>query len=154
MFYQGRSKKPEEDFERWAARHQGFMASVLDEDLLQVGGTRHEIHRWQWRVWQPITALVSLVFAIYFWYDQGDWVRCRRYCFWDIGKERGQICLFYIVFSTDKLLITLQPDIQFLWGLHQNVVFLSCQKMLSKTQNWKCLTCDSFLLIMSHLILM
>ena len=46
-------------------------------------------------------------------YDQGKWVWCRRHCFRDIGKERGQILLFYIVFSssqvfiTDKLLITL-----------------------------------------------
>ncbi|XP_072029224.1 uncharacterized protein [Amphiura filiformis] len=34
MFYQGRTRKPE-DFEKWAAKHQSFMASVLDEDLLQ-----------------------------------------------------------------------------------------------------------------------
>ena len=28
--------------------------------------------------------------------------RCRRYCFWDIGKERGQILLFYIVFNNNN----------------------------------------------------
>ena len=45
------------------------------------------------------------------------------YSFSDIGKERGQIRLFYIAFSTDELLITLQPDMQLLWGLHQNEAF-------------------------------
>ena len=35
MYYQGRAKKPE-DFEKWAAKHHSLMASVLDEDLLQV----------------------------------------------------------------------------------------------------------------------
>ena len=37
--------------------------------------------------------------------------------FWDIGKNGIQILLFYIVFSIDKFFITLQPDIQLLWGL-------------------------------------
>ena len=38
------------------------------------------------------------------WHDQGKWVRCRRYCFWDIGKERVPILLFYIVLRVDKFL--------------------------------------------------
>ena len=41
------------------------------------------------------------------WHGQGEWVGCRSYCFWDIGKKRGKILLFYIVFSTDKFFITL-----------------------------------------------
>ena len=32
------------------------------------------------------------------WHDQEEWVGCRRYCFWDIGKNSVQILLFYIVF--------------------------------------------------------
>ena len=35
-----------------------------------------------------------------------------------IGKERVQIILLYIVFSVDELIITLETEIQFLWGLH------------------------------------
>ena len=41
--------------------------------------------------------------------------------FWDIGKERGHIILFYTVF-------------QFVWGLHQNVAFLGYQEVVSKIQ--------------------
>ena len=41
------------------------------------------------------------------WHDQGEWVGCRIYCFWDIGKERVQIPLFDIVFSMVELLTTL-----------------------------------------------
>ena len=42
------------------------------------------------------------------WHDQGEWVRCRRYCFWDIGKEKNHIIfLCFIVFRVDKLLLTL-----------------------------------------------
>ena len=86
----------------------------------------------------------------YMWHDQGECVGCRRYGFWDIGKERGQIMLLYIVFSVDKLIITWLPD-NWLWGLNQNVAFSSCQKGELKTQIWKSSTCDSFLLIMSHI---
>ena len=35
---------------------------------------------------------------------QKEWGGRWRYCFWVIGKERDQILLFYIVFSTNKLL--------------------------------------------------
>ena len=41
------------------------------------------------------------------WHDQVEWVGCRKYCFWDIGKNSVQIPLFYIVFSIDKFVITL-----------------------------------------------
>ena len=39
-----------------------------------------------------------------------------------LAKNSVPIPLFYIVFSIDKLFITLQPD-QLLWGLHQNEAF-------------------------------
>ena len=41
----------------------------------------------------------------YMWHGQGERVGCLGYCFWDIGKERVEIPLFYIVFSVDKLII-------------------------------------------------
>ena len=84
------------------------------------------------------------------WHDQQELVGYQRSCFSDIGKERGQIILFYIVFSADKLLITLSLDIKSLWGLHKNVAFLCGQMVVSKTKNVKSSTCDSFNLIMSY----
>ena len=39
---------------------------------------------------------------LYQYQDKGE---CRKYCFLDIGKERGQILLCHVVFSTDKLII-------------------------------------------------
>ena len=48
----------------------------------------------------------------YMWLDQEEWVGCRGYWFWDIGKNSVPIPLFYIVFSIEKFFITLQPDIQ------------------------------------------
>ena len=38
---------------------------------------------------------------------KGNESGCCRYCFWDIGKERFQVPLFYIGISIDKLFITL-----------------------------------------------
>ena len=62
-------------------------------------------------------------------HDQVEWVGCDRFCFWDISKERDQILLFYIDLSVDKLLMTLQSDIQFKWDLHQKVAFSSGVKI-------------------------
>ena len=47
----------------------------------------------------------------YLWHDQEEWVGCRLYFFWDIGKNSVPIPLFYIVFSIVKFFITLPPDI-------------------------------------------
>ena len=54
----------------------------------------------------------SCLLRQHMWHDQEAWVGCRRYWFWDIGKNSGQIPLFYIVFSIDQFFVTLQPDIQ------------------------------------------
>ena len=35
----------------------------------------------------------------YMWHDQEEWVGCRPYCFWDIGKNSVPIPLFYIVLA-------------------------------------------------------
>ena len=33
------------------------------------------------------------------WHDQGEWVGCQEYWFWDTGLKRWQILMFYIVFD-------------------------------------------------------
>ena len=67
------------------------------------------------------------------WHDQEEWVGCRGYCFWNIGKNSVQIPLFYIAFSISKFLITLQPDIQLLWDWikmkHLEVLRKWCKKI-------------------------
>ena len=79
----------------------------------------------------------------YVTYMKGEWVRYCRYCFWAIDKVSVQLLLFNIIISTGKLLITLWPDIQFVWGLHWSVACLSCQKVVSRTHHvthfpWAC----------------
>ena len=32
------------------------------------------------------------------WHDQEEWVGCRRYCFWDIGKNSVQKSVCFILF--------------------------------------------------------
>ena len=55
-----------------------------------------------------ITIQVLLAYTMYsYTHDQEEWVRCRPYCFWDIGKNSVQIPLLYIVFNIDKFFITL-----------------------------------------------
>ena len=54
-----------------------------------------------------LDVFVCIIHTKQMWHDQGEWVWCHRYWFWDIGKERVQIPLLNIVFSVDKLFITL-----------------------------------------------
>ena len=70
------------------------------------------------------------------WHDQEEWVGCRRCCFWDTGKNRVQIPLFYIVFSIVISCITLLPDIQLQWDLHPNEAFWSYEKVMKENRNW------------------
>ena len=43
------------------------------------------------------------------WRDQGERVGCRIYGFWDIGKQKVQICLFYIGFFSIDISVTRYP---------------------------------------------
>ena len=43
------------------------------------------------------------------WHDQGEWFGYRKYCFWDLGKERVQISLFYVVLKIAHNSITRYP---------------------------------------------
>ena len=47
------------------------------------------------------------------------------------AKKESQLFVLFVL-RVDKLLITLQPEIQLLWGLHQNVAFPIGQKVVSK----------------------
>ena len=86
------------------------------------------------------------------WHDQEEWIGCRGSWFWDIGKNSVQIPLFYIVFSNDKFVITLQPDIQLLWDLDQNEAFWSFEKVVQEKRNWNFRQVTHFpWLIMSHM---
>ena len=83
------------------------------------------------------------------WHDQEEWVGCWRCCFWDIGKNRVQIPLFYIALAlSNSSLLCNQIS--------------NCNRVASK---WSILklwdsgvrkhklnfsTSDSFPLIMSH----
>ena len=50
------------------------------------------------------------------WHDQGEWVGCREYWFWDIVNYTVQLLLYFIVFSITKLTLSLDPQAQFWWG--------------------------------------
>ena len=66
---------------------------------------------------------------IYVTWSRGMSRMCGRYCFWDIGKERVQNLMFYIVFSIDKVLITRHP---FLMG------FASKYRMFKLPESARC----------------
>ena len=45
------------------------------------------------------------------WHDQGEWVDVADVVFEILAQKEIKNILFYIAFSTDNLLVTLQPDI-------------------------------------------
>ena len=49
-------------------------------------------------IWLSITVVQKEM-----WHDQGEWVRCRKYWFWDTGIKRWQIFMFYIVFDLQRI---------------------------------------------------
>ena len=53
------------------------------------------------------------------WGDQAEWVVCREYWFLDTPNYWTEILLFLIVFSQTKSSISLEPQVQFWWGLQQ-----------------------------------
>ena len=77
--------------------------------LCLVSKKRWSLNTRQMWSYEHVKLCTSLVTQL--WHDQEEWVRCRRCCFWDIGKNRVQIPLFYIVFSIVKSFITLQIEI-------------------------------------------
>ena len=89
---------------------------------------------------------------LYMWHDQGEWVGCREYWLWVTGLKRWQILMFFIVFKLQRMFISPQLDIRLRWGLDQNVAFVMDKWLMLKTQNWILPTCDSFPLIMSHIV--
>ena len=58
--------------------------------------------------------------------------------------------MFYIVFEVKELFISQEPHVW--WGLDQNVAFQMDKWFILKNQNWQLPTCDSFLLIVSHIM--
>ena len=88
----------------------------------------------------------------YMWHDQGEWVGCREYSFWVTGLKIWQILMFFIVFKLQRMFISAQPGVRLKWGLDQNVAFWMDKWLMLKTQNWILPTCDSFPLIVSHII--
>ena len=60
--------------------------------------------------------------------------------------------MFYTVLNFKELVISLQPDVWLRWDLDQNVTFKMDGWLKYKNQNRISATCDSFPLIMSHIV--
>ena len=68
-----------------------------------------------------------------------------------LAKRGDKFLCFALFFEIKELFISLQPDAQLRWGLDQNVAFSMDKWFIFKNQNGKLPTCDSFLLIVSHI---
>ena len=70
----------------------------------------------------------------------------------ELQDKRGETLLCFTLFlNFKKLFISLQLDVLLRCGLDQNVAFLMDKWFILKNQNWILPTCDSFLLIVSHI---
>ena len=87
-------------FLRWQCHCRSQILQIVKRQILK---------RWEQVIFQKGRADHSLYNLRYqhMRHYQGEWVGCRRNCFWDNDKNCVQILLFYIVFRTDKFYITL-----------------------------------------------
>ena len=75
------------------------LAFILISIFCKVSGRgKWGMHGWDQDDHLIKTSLLLPIYYCYMWHDQEEWVRCRRYWFWDIGKNSVQIPLFYIGF--------------------------------------------------------
>ena len=97
--------------------------------------------------------LRSQILECNMWHDQGEWVGCWEYRFWVKGLKRWQILLFYIVFELQRIFHISAARCPIEMGFSSKWNIFMDKWFILNNQNWILLTCDSFPLTMSHIII-